>query len=253
MKKENLLRSVIALSFCVFILSNELSAQVGVGTTTPDESSILDIVSTDKGLLVPRLTTAQRDAIVNPANALLIFNSDSDEFQYNSNTPATPIWIAFSLTPTSTSAPGQSVKYSNTDTSTNVNPNTGINLPVVSTLNWNDNTSLYNVNTTNHTITIGETGRYRIIVNASITRTSGSARTAPEMRISVNGTQVGSYSATAYARNNSGHNDTSLHLNEIIEVNANDVISVDIERSASNGVVTLRSAGSSNIYIEKIL
>jgi microcystin-dependent protein len=37
-----------------------LSAQTGIGTTTPDAQSILDIVSTQKGLFLPRLTTAQQ-------------------------------------------------------------------------------------------------------------------------------------------------------------------------------------------------
>ena len=40
-------------------------AQVGVGTTTPDAKSALDIRATDKGLLIPRLTAAQRTAIIN--------------------------------------------------------------------------------------------------------------------------------------------------------------------------------------------
>jgi hypothetical protein len=40
-----------------------LSAQTGIGTTTPDAQSILDIVSTQKGLLLPRLTTAQQTTL----------------------------------------------------------------------------------------------------------------------------------------------------------------------------------------------
>ena len=67
-------------------------AQVGIGTTNPDASSILDVVSTDKGVLIPRLTTAEKNAIVNPANALLIFNLTTNSFEYNSGTPATPVW-----------------------------------------------------------------------------------------------------------------------------------------------------------------
>lgn len=58
------------------IFSQILIAQnVGVGTTTPDASAQLDITSTNKGLLPPRMTTAQRDAILNSANGLMIFNS----------------------------------------------------------------------------------------------------------------------------------------------------------------------------------
>ena len=51
-------------------------AQVGIGTTTPDASSVLDITSTTGGLLVPRMTAAQRDEISSPAQGLIIFCSD---------------------------------------------------------------------------------------------------------------------------------------------------------------------------------
>jgi hypothetical protein len=51
-------------------------AQVGIGTTTPDASSILDISSTTGGLLLPRMNTLQRDAINSPAVGLLIYLVD---------------------------------------------------------------------------------------------------------------------------------------------------------------------------------
>ena len=51
-------------------------AQVGIGTTNPDASSILDISSTTGGLLLPRMNTVQRDAINAPAVGLLIYLVD---------------------------------------------------------------------------------------------------------------------------------------------------------------------------------
>ena len=229
-----------------------INAQVGIGTTNPDPSSELHIESTDSGLLIPKLTTAQRDAITSPANGLLIFNTDSDEFQFNSNTPETPIWVAFSLTSTVSSSPGQSVKYSNTDITTDVNQNAAINLPVFGTLEWNDNTTLYSVNTGTNSVTIAETGRYRVIVNASVA-CNASSRRSPEMFITVNGTQVGTTASTGYMRRTSGHNESSLHINEVIQVTAGDVLDVSIIRAAQSGLVTLRNVGTTNIYIEKIL
>ena len=65
-------------------------AQVGIGTTTPDASSILDITSTTSGILVPRMTTTQRDAISSPENSLLIFNTTTNTFQMNSGTKVSP-------------------------------------------------------------------------------------------------------------------------------------------------------------------
>jgi hypothetical protein len=55
---------------------------VGIGTITPAPSSLLDLQANDKGVLVPRMTTAQRIAIANPANALLVYDTDVDCFYY---------------------------------------------------------------------------------------------------------------------------------------------------------------------------
>lgn len=50
---------------------------VGVGTATPAASAALDVTATDKGMLVPRLTQDQRDAVAAPATGLLIYQTDS--------------------------------------------------------------------------------------------------------------------------------------------------------------------------------
>ena len=220
--------------------------QVGIGTTTPDNSSILDIESNSQGVLLPRLTTAQRNAIVNPANGLLFYNTDLDEFQFNTGNTATPNWIKTSR--------NLSIKYSNNaaDTAQNINSNAAANAPIVSTLEWNDNTALYNANVALNTITVTTTGRYRVSVNMSLITATTTARLSPEIWIEINGTQRGTYASTGYIRNNNGHRESSLHITEVFELNANDVISVAHVRTANAGTVTLRSAGSSNIYIEKI-
>lgn len=51
-------------------------AQVGINTTSPDASSMLDIQSNNKGLLIPRMTAAEKIAIATPANGLLIYQTD---------------------------------------------------------------------------------------------------------------------------------------------------------------------------------
>ena len=58
------------------VLTASTYAQVGIGTATPDASSALDITSTTKGLLIPRMTAAQRDVIPLPTQGLMIFCTD---------------------------------------------------------------------------------------------------------------------------------------------------------------------------------
>lgn len=57
---------------------------VGVGTGTPNPSAVLDITSTNRGLLLPRMTAAQRAAIATPANGLIVYQTDGAQgiYQY---------------------------------------------------------------------------------------------------------------------------------------------------------------------------
>lgn len=54
---------------------------IGVGTTAPTSNAALEIVSTSKGLMLPRLTTTQRSSITTPSSGLLIFNSTTGKAQ----------------------------------------------------------------------------------------------------------------------------------------------------------------------------
>jgi hypothetical protein len=57
-------------------LAQAQTGAVGIGTTAPDASAALDIASSSKGVLLPRLTSAQRQAIASPAQGLLVFQTD---------------------------------------------------------------------------------------------------------------------------------------------------------------------------------
>lgn len=65
----------------VLISFQYLSAQsVGIGTSTPNASAQLEIASTTKGLLLPRMTTTQRTAIAGPVAGLMVFDTDFKEY-----------------------------------------------------------------------------------------------------------------------------------------------------------------------------
>ena len=55
---------------------------VGIGTTTPNINAALEISSSNKGLLIPRTSTASRTAIVNPPKGLMVYDSSFAAFYY---------------------------------------------------------------------------------------------------------------------------------------------------------------------------
>jgi len=79
-------------------LFSQSSENVGIGTNTPNNSAILDLdvssMTNKRGLLIPRLTAAQRNSIANPATGLIVYVTDDNNFYYNAGTPASPNWIA---------------------------------------------------------------------------------------------------------------------------------------------------------------
>lgn len=66
------------LVLSLLLLVSAANAQVGIGTETPNDAAVLDVTSTNKGFLPPRLTTTQRNAITNPVAGLVIYNTTTN-------------------------------------------------------------------------------------------------------------------------------------------------------------------------------
>lgn len=85
------MKRFLALFFTISFY--QLSAQTGIGTTTPDVSAKLEVASTNRGMLIPRMTDAQKNAITTPANGLMIYQTDGlAGFYVNTGTSASPAW-----------------------------------------------------------------------------------------------------------------------------------------------------------------
>jgi hypothetical protein len=101
MKKNSLL-------LC-FLCTQLFFSQIGINTTVPNQSAMLDIVSNNKGVLVPRIALSSRtDAatIPSPATGLIIYNTTTagiggDQITpgltINTGTPANPIWASLQV------------------------------------------------------------------------------------------------------------------------------------------------------------
>ena len=92
---KKILFTVVLIVYSVLAFTQGL----GINTTgaAADGSAMLDVNSTTRGALFPRMTLAQRSAIATPATGLLVYQTDGlNGFYYNAGTPAVPNWIRLS-------------------------------------------------------------------------------------------------------------------------------------------------------------
>lgn len=101
----------IALLFLTITFLSNANAQTGIGTTTPNAAAKLEIASTDKGLLIPRMTKAQREAITlsAAANGLMVYQTD-DLAGFYVNTSATTT-ISWTRVNTNWTRTGNDISY----------------------------------------------------------------------------------------------------------------------------------------------
>ena len=91
---KHLIKIILTVLFITsYHLLITLNAQVGINdnNASPDASAMLDVKSTDKGMLIPRMTTSQRDLINTPAAGLMIYNTTTKHFNYHNGTAWTEI------------------------------------------------------------------------------------------------------------------------------------------------------------------
>jgi uncharacterized protein (TIGR02145 family) len=87
-------RITILTALLLFIVATFTQAQVGVGTSSPHASAKLEVSSTTKGFLPPRMTTTERNAITSPATGLVIFNTTTNSLETRKSTG----WVSLSET-----------------------------------------------------------------------------------------------------------------------------------------------------------
>ena len=144
-------------------------------------------------------------------------------------------------------------RWTNSDTATNLNVN-NTTAPIFGTEDYKDDgNSLYEVS--GNTLIVKLSGRYDIRANFSlvgINSGNNRQRTNVNARIAINGTPVGALAASGYIRWASGHEQSSIHVSEILQLNANDVISIITYREANSGTVNFSATGESSFVINKL-
>ena len=86
-------RTLLAATLAAAATCSAQAQSVGIGTTAPNASAALDVVSSARGVLLPRMTLTQRGLIGLPAPGLIIYQTDNTPgFYYNSGTASLPVW-----------------------------------------------------------------------------------------------------------------------------------------------------------------
>src|SRR5258708_7619554 len=87
--------AITLLVFLSFVISPNLFAQnvsVNADGSLADTSAMLDVSSTTKGFLLPRMTTTQQNSVILPAKGLTIFNTTLNSIMINTGSALSPVW-----------------------------------------------------------------------------------------------------------------------------------------------------------------
>ncbi|MEO1585906.1 MAG: hypothetical protein AAFS00_01400, partial [Bacteroidota bacterium] len=82
---------LLCFLFCSFQYGQAQSVGIGPVGSNPDASAILDVESTSKGMLIPRMSSAQRQGIASPATGLMVYDTSTDSFWFFDGTNWTEI------------------------------------------------------------------------------------------------------------------------------------------------------------------
>jgi C1q domain len=85
-KKTAMKKIFFPAIICLISVAARAQNNIGIGTSTPSSSALLDISSTSKGLLTPRMTTVQRNAVATPAKGLLVYDTDLNSLYHFNGT-----------------------------------------------------------------------------------------------------------------------------------------------------------------------
>lgn len=197
------------------IIADKIQAQsVGINTdaSVPDASAMLDVKSTIKGVLFPRMTETERTAIVSSAKGLLVYQTDGREgFYYNAGTDLTPSWVRLSIEKST-------IAFSaNSNVTQNILPGAST---VVTKLNFptEEYDESGNYNPASSEFTAPETGIYHFDAMVVF----GGSNTRYDIGLFVNGivrkTTLG-WNTTSYM---------NLQLSADLKLNANDIVDLRI-------------------------
>ena len=239
----------ITYLFFLFITTISFS-QVGIGTTTPDASSALDLFSENSGLLLPRMLESERAAIENPVEGLIVYQTNNTPgfYYYNGSTWAVLGGTTDKMTLDNYKDYTDAVKVTNTLTG---NINTG-----VLTFDYFTTSNLLGTDRGHFTlnadgITPNFNGTVDIIFNIQLDHANNTTgRSSVGFRWNHN-SAYGPWVRHAYIRKSGNHLKSSINFSTTMDVVANQKIYIQNEDFAGGGTVTSPAGGVEFIVIRR--
>ena len=242
------------LLFAGLLLSMQVIAQTGIGTSTPDPSAKLHVASTDKGLLIPRMTLNQRTAISNPANGLMVYQTDGvTGFYVNTGSSGTPSWMRVN---TDWTKSGNDISFSGGNVSITGNQTVSGNVNATNFIGSGSQlsnvatkvTGSWNVPNGENNFTIGlSPGTYIIWVNGNIPNgiiTYNAVVTITNINVPV----AGNYSSWVYTGGGTPLDFTSLP-DQIVGLNTTTRSSIYSGSNSNNFIFGIRNTTSTTYQV----
>ncbi|NML72461.1 hypothetical protein HHL23_22170 [Chryseobacterium sp. RP-3-3] len=227
----------------IFIIAAEALSQVGINTSVIQDGVALQVESSNKGMLFPRVALSSRVSTSPLAATIptgtMVFNTAAANSFPNTVTPGLHWWDAVEgqWTNFSTNTNTVMVKYTNSESTTNYNTTTWQNVKLFGNKIINESSAIYLVNNTNQSVTVNRSGLYSISSLLSFDRLNGSnaqVRLSLSARVYVNGVAVGTEQAISPGFSASINGDRGLFshaFTEYLELADGDVVTVKIRRT----------------------
>lgn len=249
------------------LMTTASHAQVGIGNTTPDKSSLLEIGtgSDNYGILIPRVTLVAANVaapVVNPSHSLMVYNTATNLTPVgyiNDVRPGFYSWDATKAKWVTQTKETRTAKWKSIDITEELNENTANEVNLFGTEVYNDDSNLYQVtpSPTADDLLITESGRYEIKITIGIEVIEADKYEEIVIKTDLKLSKLGidTYpSVTVYGYINDDNDIVRGHIQifDIIEIDENSELSVEVIRETDPGEVYIEGVGKAFLTIRKL-